>query len=261
MKSFFLTILIVGSILKSSAQTDTKLLRSHPNKAFAKGEKLTFNLSYGIINAGEATIEVLKEEKKIGARNVYHVVGLGRSKNTFDWFFKVRDRYESYIDIDAMIPWLFTRRIQEGSYKLSQNVFFNHYNDVVKSDVKEIKTPNNIQDLISTYFYARSLDFSSAKIGQVYTLQTYLDDEIFTFSFKFLGRESIKTSLGTFRCMKFCPTLLKGRVFKREDDMTLWISDDENKVPIRAEAEILVGTVKMDLTKYEGLANPISKIK
>ncbi|MEQ1734083.1 MAG: DUF3108 domain-containing protein [Bacteroidia bacterium] len=261
MKTLLLSSILCLSIVHISLAQDTKTLRTLPQKAFKKGEKLTFSVNYGIVHAGEAVIEVLNEEKKIGNRDVYHIVGTGRSKNTFDFFFKVRDRYETYLDKDAIVPWLFLRRIEEGSYKLSQNVLFNHYTDVAKSGKADIKTPNNIQDLVSTYYYARCTDFSNAKINEVHTLQAFLDDEIFTFSYKFLGRETITTNLGTFKCLKFCPTLLKGRVFKHEDDMTLWVTDDENKLPVRAEAKIIVGSVKMDLSKYEGVANPIAKVK
>ncbi len=261
MKTLALAIIIITTLSYNVViAQEIKTLRTMPQKAFKKGEKLTFTVNYGFVHAGEAVIEVLNEEKKIGNRDVYHIVGTGRSKNTFDFFFKVRDRYETYLDKDAIVPWLFLRRIEEGSYKLSQNVLFNHYTDVAKSGTKDIKTPNNIQDLVSTYYYARCTDFTNAKVNEVHTLQAFLDDEIFTFSYKFLGRETITTNLGTFKCLKFCPTLLKGRVFKREDDMTLWVTDDENKLPIRAEAKIIVGSVKMDLAKYEGVANPINKI-
>ncbi|MBC7411158.1 MAG: DUF3108 domain-containing protein [Bacteroidia bacterium] len=261
MKTLLLSSILSLGLTYISLAQDTKVLRSLPQNSFKKGEKLTFSVNYGFVHAGEAVIEVLNEEKKIGNRDVYHIVGTGRSKNTFDFFFKVRDRYETYLDKDAIVPWLFLRHIEEGSYKLSQSVLFNHYTDVAKSGNEEIKTPNNIQDLVSTYYFARCTDFSNAKINEIHTLQAFLDDEIFTFSYKFLGRETITTNLGTFKCLKFCPTLLKGRVFKHEDDMTLWVTDDENKLPIRAEAKIIVGSVKMDLSKYEGVANPIAKVK
>lgn len=253
-----ITILLLITSLVSKAQ-DTKTLRTMPNKAFKKGELLKFRVHYGILDAGEATLEVKDINKKIGNRDVFHIVGSGKSNGAFDWFFKVRDRYETYLDHEAIVPWLFLRNIQEGSYKLTQNVIFNHYADLAKSNEgKETKTPNNVQDLVSTYYYARCLDYTNAKIGDIFTLQTFLDDEVFTFSYKYLGKETITTSLGTFKCVKFCPTLLKGRVFKKEDDMTVWITDDENKIPVRAQAEILVGSVKMDLMHYENVANPMA---
>lgn len=239
----------------------TKQLRRVENKAFKKGESLNFRVHYGIINAGTAQLEVKTEDKKIGPRDVYHVVSTGSTNSAFDAFYKVRDRFDSYIDQEAMVPWLYINSQVEGGYTGHKNIAFNHYKDYAKTPEKEIKTPDNIQDLVSSYYYARCLDYSKAKPGEVFTMQTLIDNEVVTYHYKFLGREVINTEFGKIKCLKFCPTLLKGRVFKHEDDMTVWISDDENKLPVRAEAGLLIGSVKMDLTSYSGLANPIAFVK
>lgn len=255
----FIAMINVGSVIGSYAQL--KPLRKVENNAFGKGEVLNFRVHYGFVNAGTAQVEVKKEDKKIGPRDVYHVVGTGTTNTAFDAFFKVRDHFDSYIDQQALVPWLYMNSQEEGKYKGHKNIVFNHYKDYAKNQDKEIPTPDNVQDLVSTYFYARCLDYSKAKVGDVFTLSTLIDDEVSTFSYKYLGKETITTDLGTIRCLKFCPTLLKGRVFKHEDDMICWISDDENKLPIRAEAQVLVGSVKMDLKSYSGVANPIAFVK
>lgn len=253
---------LVGLLLLTitSFSVKAQTLRKINNRAFDKGEKLTFRVHYGFIDAGTAQLEVLQEDKKIGTRNVYHVVGTGTSNKGFDLFFKVRDKYETFIDEEALIPWLFLRNVQEGGYKLNQQVVFNQNKDEAKSNKGVYKTPDNIQDLLSTYYYLRNLDFSNAKVGDVYAQQAFLDDEIHKFYYKYLGKETITTELGTFKCIKFCPSLLKGRVFKHEEDMVIWVTDDENKIPIRAEAKILVGSVKMDLQNYSGVKQPLAMI-
>lgn len=250
-----LAILLILCSLQAFPQ-----LRKQPNFAFNKGEILVFRIHYGIIDAGIATLEVINEEKKFGPREVYHVVGTGITNEFFDVFFKVRDRYETYIDMEAIVPWLFIRRVDEGGYKINQNVVFNQHKDEVKSSGGSFKVPDNIQDLLSTYYYLRTLDFSKCKVGDTFKQEAFLDDEIHKFAYKYLGKETVTTSLGTFRCLKFCPTLLKGRVFKSEEDMVVWITDDLNKIPIRAEARILVGSVKLDLKEYAGIRNPISEL-
>jgi hypothetical protein len=212
---------------------------------------------YGFIDAGEARLEILPETKTFFDRPVYHVVGTGKTKGAFDWFFKVRDRYESYIDSQSIIPWYFIRRVDEGGYKISQNVTFNHYKNVAISEKKTIPVPHQVQDIVSAYYYARTLNFDTAKTNDIYPFNAYLDDEVIKMHIKYLGKEKVKTKLGTFNCIKFCPVLLVGRVFKDDDDMTIWITDDKNRVVVRAEAEILVGSVKMDLQEYSGLANPL----
>lgn len=246
--------------IETDAPTPSKQLRQMKNNAFKKGEMLNFRVHYGIINAGTAKLEVMTEDKKIGPRNVYHVVSTGSTNSAFDTFYKVRDRFDSYIDQEALVPWLYTNSQVEGGYTGHKNIAFNHYKDYAKTSELEIKTPDNIQDLVSSYYYARCLDYTKAKHGEIFTMQTLIDNEIVTYHYKFIGREVIDTDFGKIKCLKFCPALIKGRVFKHENDMTVWISDDENKIPVRAEAGLLIGSVKMDLTSYSGVANPISFI-
>ncbi len=233
-------------------------LRSVTNNAFKPGETLDYRIHYGLIDAGEARLQVKSTTYKVKDRLTYHVLGTGKTLGAFDWFFKVRDRYESYIDTEALIPWIFIRRIEEGGYKKSQDVYFDHYNLTAKSNSTTIPVPQNVQDLVSAFYYARTIDFSNASIGQVFPMKAYLDDEVFPMNIKYIGKEDIKTKLGTFRCIKFRPMLLQGRVFKEEEDMTVWVTDDVNRIVVRAQAEILVGSIKMDLKSYAGLANPLS---
>ena len=239
---------------------DTKL-RTVENRAFRSGEVLEYRVHYGIIDAGEARLEVMPEKKSIGPREVFHVVGTGQTKGAFDWFFKVRDRYESFIDSQALIPWLFIRRVNEGGYKINQDVAFNHVKNIAVSKKATIATPKNVQDLISAFYYARTLDYTNAQKGDVFEIAAYLDDAIIPVKFVYVGKEDLKTKFGTIRCMKFHPQLLEGRVFKNKDDMTLWVSDDENKIPVRAQVEILVSSVKMDIKGFSGLANELTALK
>ena len=142
-----------------------------------KGEQLVYRLHYGFIDAGEAVLEVKDEEKKYGERNALHVVGIGQSKGTFDWFFKVRDRYESYIDEEAMCPWVFVRRVDEGGYKINQNYVFNPFKKTVNADGKQFNTSQYAQDMISSFYYARTIDFSDAKPGDIFTFDAFVDNE------------------------------------------------------------------------------------
>jgi len=236
-------------------------LRKHNNSAYSHGEVLTYRLHYGFVDAGEAVLEVKADEKKFGDRSAFHIVGTGTSKGAFDWFFKVRDRYETYIDKDALVPWVFIRRVDEGGYKINQNYVFNHYKKNVNCDGKNFAIPDNVQDMLSSFYYARCMDFSSAKEGDVFEITGFVDNEIYPLKIKYIGKEIITTDLGKFRCLKFRPVVQKGRVFKQEEDLNVWITDDKNHVPIRAQANILVGSIKMDLKSHKGLANPLAVVK
>jgi hypothetical protein len=236
-------------------------LPSNPNTAFKEGEVLTYRLHYGIIDAGMAILEVKPSVMEISGRKVYHVVGNGYSKGTFDWFFKVRDRYETFIDKDAMVPWMFVRRVDEGGVKFSQDYVFNHYTKKVDVGAGEkYDIPVGIQDMLSAFYAARNLDFSAAKEGDIFSLNSFIDKELWPVKMRYVGKETIDCEIGTYKCLKFRPIVQKGRVFKSEEDLTVWITDDKNHIPLRAQAKILVGSVKMDITNASGLANESAKV-
>jgi hypothetical protein len=253
--------LVVLSIAHSLIVDAQPLLTKIENNAFSTNEVLEYRIHYGFMDAGTAKLEVDPVLKSIGGRTCYRVVGSGKSVGAFNWFFKVKDHYESYIDTEAMVPWLFIRDIQEGGYKKKQNVKFNHSKNIATSEKKSIRTPERIQDLISAFYFARTLDFTNIAVGDTFNIACYLDDETFPMAIKYVGKEKIKTRLGTFRCLMFRPYLLEGRVFKEKEGMTIWLTDDKNRIPIRAQAEILVGSIKMDITSYSGLTNPVALVK
>jgi len=232
-----------------------------PNTAFKEGEVLTYRLHYGVMDAGVAVLEVKPSIMEVAGRKVYHIVGNGYSKGTFDWFFKVRDRYETFIDKDAMVPWMFVRRVDEGGYKFSQDYTFNHYTK--KVDVgggEKIDVPQGVQDMLSSFYAARNLDFTNAKEGDVYTIKSFVDKELWPMNIRYVGKETIECELGTFKCLKFRPIVQKGRIFKNEEDLNVWITDDKNHVPLRAQAKILIGSIKLDIIGASNLANATSKV-
>ena len=255
--------LLLSSGLPVVAQT----LRTIENSAFTHGEKLEFRVYYqsaitGKVTAGEAKLEVKKKSVTKNDRESFHIIGTGQSKGAFNLFFKVNDRFETYIDEAALIPWQFIRRTREGGYKKDDEVTFhqNHGLAVSRNAVK--KVPVNTQDILSVFYYARTLDIGGVKPGESFPLPFFLDDSVYVSKIVFLGREQIKTELGTFNCLKFKPMVLKGEVFSEPYPMELWISDDLNRLPILLKSAVIVGSVKMELMSYEGLKNSFqSKIQ
>lgn len=236
--------------------------RSVKNQAFKVGEELRYRLHYGAIDAGEVNIKVENSSKKVKGRSLLHVVAEGKSLPTFDMVYKVRDRYESYIDRDGMFPWVFVRRVNEGGYKINQDyTFFQHKNQVdLGKDNKLAKVPSFVQDMVSAYYYARTLDFDNIKPGKVYTIPTFVDEETFDLKVKFIGMETIKLRKGKFKCMKFQPVVIEGRTFKKSDDLEVWITADKNRIPILVKANIFLGSIKMEVVEYKNLLNPIAKV-
>lgn len=238
-------------------------LRKIENTAFQRGEKITFRVLYnsfltGNVVAGEASLEIKPNNEVIAGRSIYSVVGLGRSRGAFNYFFRVVNRYETYIDEESVAPHMFLRRISEGRYKLSQNVIFDQHQNIAISNTATVNTVPYVQDIISAFYFLRTYNFDNANIGDTYQVQFFLDDEVFTTQVIFEGRDTITTRMGTFKTLRFKPEVLTGNVFSQPYPMTLWISDDKNKIPILAQSGITVGSVKMELTQANGLRNPFS---
>jgi hypothetical protein len=242
------------------AQSD-KVFKKIPNKAFKPGEKLVYRLSYGIFDAGEAVLTVDQTDKMVRGRKIWRVRGIGKTISAFEWFYKVNDRYESYIDAEGLFPWMFVRRVNEGGYIINQDyTFYQHQNKVDNGEGKDFNVPDLVQDMISSFYFARTLDYDKAKIGDQFLVNIFLDDELYPTKIKYLGKEVIKTRNGKFRCHKFAPVVQEGRVFNSEEDLTVWITDDGNKIPIMAKANLKVGSMKMHLVDWQGLANEMAKV-
>lgn len=238
---------------------------SQKEDAFAVGEWFKFRIHYGFVNAGYATLEV--KDATVNNKKVFHVVGKGYTTGMSRFFFKVDDLYESYIDKDTRNPYQFVRKINEGGYTKNQEGFFNlSTNKILVKDYKH-KTektfgiPKNTQDIMSTFYYLRNYpNIDKIKIGESVAIDMFFDDETTKFKLKFIGREDITTKFGIVPTMIFRPLVQSGRVFKEEESLTVWISDDDNKLPIRIKASLAVGSIKADLDAFKGLKNPF-KVK
>lgn len=225
--------------------------------AFERGEKLEYRIHYGWLDAGIAVLEIKNETKVLNKKKTLHMIGTGRTVGSFNWFYKVRDRYETFMDEEKMVPLKFIRRVNEGGFIINQDQLYDHDKNTVNSDGKTMDVPPGIQDMLSSFYAARNFDMSQAKPGDELLLTTFMDDEIFPLKIRYMGKEIIKSSNGKIRCLKFHPVVQEGRVFNAEEDVTVWISDDDNHVPISIEAKLFVGSAKMDLKSYSGLAHPI----
>lgn len=228
------------------------------NKAFEEGESISYNVFYNVIglyvNAGNANFSVSLD--KMNNRTAYHVVGKGSSNPSYDWIFKVRDRYESYIDTANLQPLKFIRNIEEGGYKKFENITFNQETNTAITTEGVYKVPGCIQDVLSSIYYARNIDFNKYKVEDKIPFAMFLDNEVYNLYIKYMGKETIKTKYGKFRAIKFKPLLVKGTLFEGGEKMTVWVSDDPNHIPLRIESPIVVGSVKVDMMQYRNLRYP-----
>jgi len=232
------------------------------NTAFQAGEVLTFKVFYNAgplyIAAGEATFTINLE--KLMNKPVYHIVGDGKTYNFYDNFFKVRDKYETFIDTATLQPLKFIRNVYEGGYKKYENVTFNQAANTAVTNDGVFKVPNCVQDVVSAIYYSRNIDFNKYKEDDKIPFSMFLDNETYNLYLRYLGKETIKTKYGKFRAIKFKPLLIKGTIFEGGEKMIVWVSDDANRIPLRIESPISVGSIKVDMMNYRNPRYPLSAL-
>src|SRR2546423_8139807 len=222
------------------------------NTSFQAGESITFKVYYTLagvyVAAGEASFVVNLE--KLITKPVYHIVGEGKTYSFYDNFFKVRDKYESYIDTATLQPLKFIRNVYEGGYKKYENVTFNQTANTAVTNDGVFKVPTCVQDVVSSIYYARNIDFDQYKPGDKIPFTMFLDNETYNLYIRYLGKETIKTKYGKFKAIKFKQLLIKGTIFEGGEKMVVWVSDDQNHIPVRIESPISVGNIKVDMMGY-----------
>lgn len=233
--------------------------------AFQKGEWLKFKMSYSnFLNAGFSTMEV--RETTNNQKEAFHILGKGKSTGIVSLFFNVTDDYQTFMYKESLLPYRFIRKIDEGGYTKDEEILFNH--DKKEAIVKNHKRNTvdkhpigeDIQDLLSTLYYLRNQNLTNLKAGDEIEIKMFLDKETTSFKFHFLGKDVVKTKFGKVKSLKFRPMVQTGRVFKEQESLTIWISDDENKIPLLIKASLTVGSLRADLDQYKGLAHPFNII-
>ncbi|MBT2556220.1 DUF3108 domain-containing protein [Hymenobacter sp. ISL-91] len=265
--SFAFCLLITGLLAFAPTKQPA---RSAENTSFQTGETLQYKVHYGLINAADATIELDNSLHRINDRPCYRATVTGRTTGSFDYFLRIRDTWRSYIDTSSIQPRRFFRNIEENSYRKRETVDFDRLRDVAvvesykkdKNDVKRgtFKVPDNVQDIVSGFYYLRTLNYDLRRPGEVIRVQGFFDEEMMPMDVIYKGRETVSTKAGTIRAIRLVPRMPKNKLFKGENAVSVYLSDDQNKVPVLIQADMLVGAVKVDLYKYKGLRNRLNMV-
>ena len=264
-KPYDLTRLTCLTILSLWVQVAVYAQCPVDSKAFGPGETITYKAYYnwGFIwlHAGEVEFNVTSKEYE--GRDVYHLYAYGTSFKSYDWIFKIREKYQSYIDPDTQMPLWYERDVYEGGYTAFEDYRFDYENDLIHTYVQKRKRPAVegslpltpcLFDVMSAVYYFRSVDFSKYSIGDKIPVNMILDNESYNLFIRYLGKEEVKTrDKNTYQCIKFAIQLVEGTIFKGNEDAIIWVNDDENKVPVMVDAQILVGSVKAILNEAKGL--------
>jgi len=244
----------------------TPLFSAGQNRVYQPGEKVDYEIRYGIIQGGIATFEIKADTLK--GEKVLHSILLGKTTGMADVIFRVKDIYESYIEPESELPVLSIRNIQEGRYVKYNEVVFDHYtrtdSAILTSDLTGIHiTQKGIHDILSCFYFFRNNYLprhDTIETGDMITIMTWFADELYPIILRYVGTEVIKTKLGRMKCLKFNPVTEVGRLFKTEDDISFWFTADKNFLPVRIRFDIFVGAFVAEIVTFEGLKYPLEII-
>jgi len=225
------------------------------NTSFKPGEVLNFKVYYSMagfwVKAGTASFTV--EQTSYNNIPVYHIVGKGKTASSYEWFYKVDDTYETWLDIQTLQPLKFSRNVREGSTRFQEAIFFQGGTVVTKKGC--YATPKCVQDVLSAIYFARNIDYSKYRPGDKIPFNLFLDNELYKTHITFLGRDKVSFKSGIYHTIMISPKLFEGTIFKGGEKMTVWVSDDQNKIPLRIETPITVGSIVVELISFQNLRN------
>lgn len=254
---FLLLIVMIFSYTSNGFAQKKDDFRKIENKSFKVGEKLTFDVNYGFITAGVAEYNIPKIMKLAG-RDVYQITFGVNTVSTFDALYKVRDRYETYVDVEGLFPWRFEQHIKEGSFTKDYSAFFDHRAGKAKTSDGDYKLPKYTHDIISAFYICRTFDYSKSKKGDIIKLKNFYEGKVHQLDVVFRGRERISVAAGKFDCVILEPLVRKGGLFKNEGSIYVWLTDDDIKMPVKVKTKVVIGSIDAELTKYEGLAGKLT---
>lgn len=260
---FLLLFPWVSVFAQSSTESSAFEYRTVPNNAYQVGERLKYSIKYGMVKAVNTEIAVVKDTVVRG-RDCYKIEYTARTVPMFDNFYRVDDKYETFIDKQGQFPHSFKQRIREGKYERDEWMEFFHDKGIAKSLLhnKEFSMAPYAQDILSAYFYARTMDLRSMKDGSIIELNNVSDKEVIPLKIKIRNRDLLETELGVFRTIVVEPIVQGVGLFKSDGKILIWMTDDENKIPIRIKIKVIVGSLSADIESMEGLRNPLkSKMK
>jgi len=217
------------------------------NVAFGVGEKLSFDINYGFINAGTATMEVARLVE-FENRPCYQIITRARSNSFFSTFYKVEDRVESIIDAVGLFSWYFEKNLREGSYRSDRKYSFDQRNNLVVYKNDTIAVAPFVQDALSVLFYVRT---QPLEVGQSMFLENFVDGRTFALEVRVLKRETVTVEAGTFDCLVVEPLMQTVGVFKHQGKLKVWLTDDYLKMPVLMKSRVIVGSITAELTDFE----------
>ncbi len=223
------------------------------NDAFGLGEQLEYNIGYKFITAGTASFRILPQSIVRNDKKCFDIRFEVRSLKSLDWLYRVQDQYRSVLDIDGIFPHEFEQHIREGDYRRDFAAKFDQVNNIATAGEKQYQIPPFCHDIVSAFYFVRTLDLKSKKKGDIIQLQNFFGDTTYSLGVKILGRQTVTVDAGTFRCIVVEPMVVEGGLFKSDGKIYIWLSDDDRKIPVKVSSKVVIGSIDAELTAYQGL--------
>jgi len=254
-------LIYISLVLLSATAKRTSTYRYISQDSFGAGEFLNYRGHYGFINAGEATMQIDSVIYQVNDRPCYKLDVYGRTKGFFDLIMHVRDNWGSYLDTAAIVPHQFYQYIEEGKYLKKEIIDFDQLNNVATAHRLDKKTgvlkdkvnfavPGNIQDIVSGYYFMRTFDYDTLLPNQIFQVTGFFDDTTYTVKIRYLGKETLDTKIGTFQTHVMSPIMPENQFFRGENPVRAWLSDDRFRIPLKVKAELLIGSLQIDIKEY-----------
>jgi hypothetical protein len=237
-------------------------LRTIENEAFGLGEKLEYKVGYQFVKAGDAYFHIQPKSVMYKGRPCYDIRFEVRSLKSLDWLYRVHDLYRTIVDIDGIYPYYFEQRIREGGYSRDAKAYFDHSGKKAMVGEKIFPFPTFSHDIVSAFFFVRTMDLQTKKKGEVIQMKNFVDDSTYTLGVKIHGKQTVTVEAGTFECIVIEPMVTKGGLFKSEGKILIWVTDDERKIPVKVSTKVLIGAIEAELTRFSGTRGAVNaKIK
>ncbi|MDH5476499.1 MAG: DUF3108 domain-containing protein [Cyclobacteriaceae bacterium] len=242
--------------------TGVQSVENEKTNSFSLGEHIKYKVHYGFVYAGEAIMTVGKDLSIVNEKPCYNVLVEGNSIGMFDFFMKIRDTWGTQIDTVTHVPHHFFMKIAEGKYRKHEVIDFKQEDKEVKvkkyhtkqkfwKPIETHEVPDKIQDIVSSYYYLRTLDFKKMNFGDTISINVFFEDEVFDFNIRYVGIEKVKTKIGSYEALVLSPIMPENSLFDGENSIRVWLSNDKNKIPLKVKANMFVGAVEVDIHEYQ----------
>ena len=259
-KAVYLIVPFLALALLANQRPDNRVNGQATPGSFGHAEQLRYRIHYGLINAGVVTMNTDETFATIGSQAAMHIRVEGETLKSFEWAYKVRDKFEAWVNPSTVKPLRYAKTVRENTYYDQDLAVFNHAAGYLRNRKGQLSITAETRDIASAIYFLRTVNWSALAIGASKPVDVYLDNEVYNLSVAYAGKETIQTDLGPVRCLKLKPELVVDRVFKNKNGMTVWVSDDANRIPVRIQTDIQVGSLKVDLNQYSHLKNAFTAL-